>query len=180
VRGRRSPLNAVTWCRVDNGAVNDPPRFISSIHANKNNLNQAFVSYNGYNSATKDQPGHVFEVTLPEPTGCAGATWRDLHVEQGSIPQGREGDIPIVDLVHDEFTNDLYASTDFGVLRGARVGADYVWARVGTGLPFVETPGLTIDACTRVMYAATHGRSVWRMFLAPVANAPKEGCARTP
>jgi hypothetical protein len=173
--------NTVVWCRVDNTATNDPPRFISSIHANKNNLNQAFISYNGYNSATRDQPGHVFEVTLSEPTGCAGpVTWRDLHVEQGSIPQGREGDIPIVDLVHDEFTDDLYASTDFGVLRGERVGADYVWARFGEGLPFVETPGLTIDPCTRVMYAATHGRSVWRTFLAPVANAPKEGCARTP
>jgi hypothetical protein len=180
--------NAVVFCRLDDKALNDPPRFISSIHPDPGNSNRAFVSYNGYNSATKDQPGHVFEVTLSEPTGCAGpVTWRDLLVEQGSIPEGREGDIPIVDLVQDDLKGDLYASTDFGVLRGEKVTpspavpAGYAWARVGEGLPRVETPGITIDSCARILYAATHGRSVWRMFLPPVANAPKtQSCPTTP
>jgi hypothetical protein len=176
--------NAVNWCRIDNKAAPfSPPRFVSSIHADPSNLNRAYIAYNGYNSATKDQPGHVFEVTLTDPTGCTGTVaWRDLLVEQGSIPDGREGDIPIVDLVRDDLTGDLYASTDFGVLRGASAdgGLTYTWARVGTGLPRVETPGLTIDSCSRVLYAATHGRSIYRMFLAPVANAPKDACPRTP
>jgi hypothetical protein len=175
--------SSVQWCRIDNRAVPySPPRFVSSIHADPGNLSRAYLAYNGYNSNTRDQPGHVFEVTLSEPTGCAGpVTWRDLLVEQGSIPDGRQGDIPIVDLVRDDLTGDLYASTDFGVLRGETAdGLTYEWARVGTGLPRVETPGITIDSCSRVLYAATHGRSVYRMFLPPVDDGPKEPCPRTP
>ena len=176
--------NAVVWQRLDDVAVNagqfvvPPPRFISSIYPDPNNINRAWVSYSGYNSGTPNTPGHVFEVIV---TGAA-ATWRDLLVEQGTLQQ-RQGDIPITDLVRDDYTGDLYASTDFGVLRGvtANGGATYAWTRAGSSnFPFVETPGLTIDPCSRVLYAATHGRSIWRMFLPAAKNVPKEPCARTP
>jgi len=68
------------------------------------------------------------------------------------------------------------------VLRGQPVGAAYVWAVAGANLPRVEVPGLTIDPCSRALYAATHGRSIWRMFLPPVSTpkgTPTE-CPRTP
>jgi hypothetical protein len=84
--------------------------------------------------------------------------------------------------VRDDFTGDLYASTDFGVLRGttSNGGATYTWTRAGANLPFVEVAGLTIDPCSRVLYAATHGRSIWRMFMPDVKGAPVKGCPRTP
>lgn len=185
--------NSVQFCRLDSrGVVTNaaganpvpPPRWITSVAVDPRNPLRVFISYNGYNSNTKDQRGHVFEVTLSEPTGCAGpVTWRDLAVEQGSDDHSDiAGDIPITDLVLDDLgNNDLYASTDFGVLRGQNNGGVYTWARVGTRLPFVEVPGLTIDPCERELFAATHGRSVWRMYLAPLPTKPEQQrCPRTP
>jgi hypothetical protein len=173
--------NAVVWQRIDNTAVvagqfvTPPPRFVSSIYPDPADPNHAWISFSGYNSTTPNTPGHVYEVTV---TG-ATSTWKDLLVETGTLQQ-RNGDIPINDLVRDDFTGDLYASTDFGVLRdaGGQVGT---WTRAGSAnFPMVETPGLTIDPCSRALYAATHGRSVWRMFLPSVKNAPSQGCPRTP
>jgi hypothetical protein len=174
---------SVQFCRVDFGVANAPFRFISSIYPDPNNPDRAFISYSGYNTNDPAHPGHVFEVTagapLADPDVCPG-TWRDLNVESGSVED--RPDIPITDLVRDDFTLDLYAATDFGVVRGTTPdgGLTYTWTKAGTNLPFVEVPGLTIDPCSRVLYAATHGRSVWRMFLPPAASAPSTPCPRTP
>ena len=106
----------------------------------------------------------------------------------GSRPESPfdAADLPITDLVMDDLTRDLYAATDFGVVRGRMVSPGvYAWTRGGVGLPKVETPGLTVDPCARVLYAATHGRSIWRMAL-PDANNGAGGagrpqvCPRTP
>jgi hypothetical protein len=182
----------VTFCRLDNLSGGTPPtfvappRFVSSIYPDPANPNRAWLSYDGYNSNTKDQPGHVFEVTFvgtttPTSPCPTAAVWRDLHVEGASATHSDPaGDIPITDLVRDDFTGDLYASTDFGVLRDAG-GADGTWTEAGVKLPRVETPGLTIDPCSRLLYAATHGRSIWRMYLPPVAATKNlKGCPRTP
>jgi hypothetical protein len=50
------------------------------------------------------------------------------------------------------------------VLVGQPSGANYVWTPT-TGLPFAEVSGLRIHPEQRVLYAATHGRSVYRMIL---------------
>ena len=188
--------SAVQFCRLDSLALTaaspnavPPPRFISSIYPDPSNPNRAWISYDGYSSSTKDQPGHVFEVTFVGPTASGSAcptvaTWRDLHVEGASATHSDPaGDIPITDLVRDDFTGDLYASTDFGVLRGKLTAPfTYAWTEAGKpggNLPRVEVPGITIDPCSRVLYAATHGRSVWRMFLPPAPGATG-ACPRTP
>jgi hypothetical protein len=150
-----NPL-AVTFTRCDNKATTDPNRFVSSIYPDPKNPTHAWISYSGYNASTPATQGHVFEVTCDPVAGTA--TWRDLNAEAGN------GDYPITDLVRDDVTGNLYAATDFGVLLGTPSGADYVWSAT-TGLPRVEVPGLTIVPEARVIYAATHGRSVWRMLL---------------
>ena len=58
-------------------------------------------------------------------------------------------------------TTTLYASTDFGVLK--LVGG--TWVVAGQGLPMVEIRGLTIVSSERLLYAATHGRSAWKLSL---------------
>jgi hypothetical protein len=145
---------AVTFTRVDDKAANDPARFPSAIWVDPLNANHAWIAYSGYNTQTPSQPGHVFDVTF---TG-ATAVWRDLGVEAGN------GDYPITDLVRDDLTGNLYASTDFGVLVGTPGGTGYTWLPT-VGLPRVEVAGLRIHVGERVLYAATHGRSVWRMLL---------------
>jgi hypothetical protein len=149
-----APASSVVWTRLDSSATNDPSRFISSIYVDPLNPNHAWVSYSGYNINTPAQPGHVFEVTR---TG-ATATWVDRSYNLS--------DLPVTDLVRDDLTGDLYAGTDFGVMKLAN--GSTTWTVAAAGMPMVETPGLTIVPSARVLYAATHGLGAWKLDLAKV------------
>ena len=151
-----APAGSVTFTRLDTLASNDPQRFVSSIYIDPANPNHAWISYSGYNFNTPAQPGHVFEVTYNP--GAGTATWTNLDGGTGPL-----GDLPVTDLVRDDVTGDLYAATDFGVLR--LPNGSSTWAMAGTGMPMVEVPGLTIVPSQRILYAATHGRSAWRLQL---------------
>ena len=144
---------SVVWNRLDKTHKTDPPRAISAIYIDPNNPHHAWVSYNGYNINTPATPGHVFDVNW-NGTG-AGATWTDISY---NLP-----DFPITALVRDDVTGDLYAGSDFTVMRLAN-GAT-TWTTAGTGLPMVEVSGLTIVPSARILYAATHGRSGWSLAL---------------
>ena len=72
-------------------------------------------------------------------------------------------DFPITAVVHDDVTGDLYAASDFGVMRLANGATS--WTVAGSGLPAVEVSGLTIVPSARILYAATHGRSAWSLAL---------------
>ncbi len=145
--------NSVTFTRLDSLAANDPNRFVSSIYIDPANANHAWVSYSGYNINTPGLPGHVFDVTYDSTAGTA--TWTDLSYDLG--------DLPATDLVRDDVTGDLYSASDFGVMR-LPSGATS-WVLGGAGLPKVEVAGLTIVPGSRVLYAATHGRSAWALKL---------------
>ena len=147
---------SVTWTRLDTLAANDPGRFVSSIYVDPANGNRAWISYSGYNVNTPGLPGHVFEVRYDPNAGTA--TWTNLDGDSGPL-----GDLPVTDLVRDDVSGDLYAATDFGVAM-LPSGAT-TWVNASAGLPTVVVSGLTIVPQERVIYAATHGRSAWRMRL---------------
>ncbi|MCZ7423025.1 sialidase family protein [Verrucosispora sp. WMMA2121] len=143
------PAAAVTWTRVD--SATSPNRFVTSIHIDPANPDRAWISYSGYGSNTPTTPGHAFEVTAT----ADGATWSDRSYDFG--------DQPITDLVRDDVTGDLYASTDFGVLllpKGKKS-----WTKAARGMPNVEVAGLTIVPGERILYAASHGLGAWKMTL---------------
>ena len=145
--------SSVTFTRLDTLATNSPGRFVSSIYVDPANGNHAWVSYSGYNFNTPTQPGHVFDVTYNQ--GAGTATWTDLSYNLG--------DLPATDLVRDDVTGDLYAGSDFGVMR--LPSGTTSWVLGGTGIPNVEIAGLTIVPGARKLYAATHGRSAWQLTL---------------
>ncbi len=149
-----APATSVTFTRLDSSAANSPNRFVSSIYVDPTNPNHAWISYSGYNINTPAQPGHVFEVTR---TG-ATATWVDRSYNLA--------DLPVTDLVRDDLTGDLYAGTDFGVMKLA--SGSTTWTVAAPGMPKVETPGLTIVPFARVLYAATHGLGAWKLDLGKV------------
>ncbi len=149
-----APASSVTWTRLDPSASNDPARFVSSIYVDPDNPNHAWISYSGYNINTPTTPGHVFEVTR---TG-ATATWTDRTYDLA--------DLPVTDLVRDDLTGDLYAATDFGVMKLA-AGATS-WTVAAAGMPMVEVAGLTIVPGARVLYAASHGLGAWQLDLPKV------------
>lgn len=142
---------SVVWNRVDPEA-NDPSRFISSIYIDPSNPHHAWISYSGYNVNNPTQPGHVFNVTW---SGAGPATWADIS---HNLP-----DFPVTDLVRDDLTGDLYAASDFGVMK--LPNGTTTWVVSGSGLPNVEVAGLTIVPKERILYAATHGRSAWELKL---------------
>jgi ligand-binding sensor domain-containing protein len=138
-----------------------PVRFVSGIVIDPANPNHGWVSYGGYNAVSPSSQtavsGHVFEVTWDG--SSARAVFQSLD---GSGPSGL-GDVPINAMVRDDKTGDLYAATDFAVLRlNAQTGR---WQVASSGLPMVEVSSLAIDQKTRVLYAATHGRGAWRLQL---------------
>ena len=149
---------SVTYTRLDTlpSATADPGRFVSGIFVDSSNPNHAWIWYSGYNFNTPAQPGHVFEVTYNP--GTPDATWTSLDTPGGTpFP-----DFPATDIVRDS-NGDLYVSNDFGVMMLATGSTS--WATAGSGLPMVEVAGLTIVPGSRVLYAATHGRSAWKLTL---------------
>jgi len=147
----------VKYTRLDTLSPVTPRRFVSGIAIDPANRYHAFVSFGGYNAATPDQPGHVFDVLYNPATGKA--TWSSL--DRGTGPMG---DLPVTSLAYDDATNRLYAATDFGVL--TQIGKSGFWTSAADGLPMVEVSGLTLDQKSRTLYAATHGRAVWSLKLA--------------
>jgi hypothetical protein len=145
---------SVVWNRIDPNptATRNPNRFVTGIAVDPANPHHAWIVYSGYNFNTPAQPGHVFEVTW---NGTGAATFLDVSYD---LP-----DLPITDVAFDDVTGDLYASSDFGVMR-LRAGSA-TWTVAGTGLPKVEVPSLTIVPEQRLLYAATHGRSAWSLKL---------------
>ena len=155
---------AVQFTAVD--AAGLPGRFPSSITIDPGNPNHAWVSCSGYSAYTPTTPGHVFDVRVNPDTGAATAV--DLSFDLG--------DQPVTDVVRDDQTRALYASTDFGVLTLALNGTS--WTKAADGMPIVAVYGLTVDPGARLLYAATHGRGVWRVNL-PGGTAPADGRADT-
>jgi hypothetical protein len=150
-----SATASVGWTRLEKKHTNDPGRAISAIYVDPANPHRAWISYNGYNVNTPATPGHVFEVNWAGTGNGAGGIWTDISY---NLP-----DFPITALVRDDVTGDLYAGSDFTVMR--LPAGSTTWTTAGTGLPMVEVPGLTIVPSARVLYAATHGRSVWSLAL---------------
>jgi hypothetical protein len=149
--------NTVAFFRIDTPA--QPSRFVSGIDIDPNDTNHAFLSYSGYNvyaQAAGTAQGHIFDVHYDPGTHTASF---------GSDLATNLGDQPITDIAVDWSTGDVYVSTDFGVF--VRKSGDTNWQEAGSGLPPVAVYGLTINlgAGSRVLYAATHGRSAWALPL---------------
>ncbi len=145
---------SVTFTRID-GAT-QPNRAVSSIYADPTNANHAIVTFSGFDAVTPATPGHVFDVVVDPVTNAA--TWTDISFDIG--------DQPVNDVVLDVASGDLYAATDYGVLRLA--AGSQTWLPAADGMPTVTVSGLTLAAGNhddRLLYAATHGRSAYRLRL---------------
>ena len=146
---------SVVWERLDSSSSIDPPRFVSGITIDPANPNHVWISYSSYSTLTPTTPGHVFEVTRTAPST---AKWTSLDSPGGTpFPN-----FPATGIARDS-NGDLYVSNDWGVLILANGSVS--WVPAGTGLPMVEVAGLTIVPSARTLYAATHGRSAWKLTL---------------
>jgi hypothetical protein len=149
--GTRRVATSVTWSRIDLPSPATPSRYVTSIYVDPADGNHAWVSYSGYN--VNAPGGHLFEVRFNPGTGTA--TWTNIDHDWG--------DLPVSDLVYDDVTGDLYASSDFGVSK--LEDGSTSWVLAASGMPNVEVPGLTIVPGERILFAATHGLSAWYLNL---------------
>lgn len=140
---------AVSFTRIDTAA--QPNRFISGIAVDSKNPYHAYVSFSGYSAYTPATPGHVFDVVYNPQTKTA--TWKDISHNLG--------DQPITGVAYDSVKGTIYVSTDFGIA-AVKAGGSY-WRPAATGLPVATVSGITLSESGRVLYAATHGRGVWRL-----------------
>jgi hypothetical protein len=147
------PASAVTFLRLDQLSTADPDRFPTGLTIDPDNANHVWISYSGFNASTPATPGHIFSVTYNPGNGTA--TWTSLD---GSL-----GDLPLTDVAFDDVGNDLYVSSDFGVLR--RQGG--TWVEAASGMPKLEVAGLTIvdgdHPGDKFLYAASHGMGAWKL-----------------
>jgi len=110
------------------------------------------VGVNGFSRRFTEGPGagigHIYE------SKDGGLTWTDTS---GNFP-----DIPVNDVVSLQ-SGGLLAATDLGVLY--RAPASSTWQRLGSQLPVTVAMDLTLGPDGNV-YAATHGRGIWRISAA--------------
>jgi hypothetical protein len=151
--------NAVVFTQLDSLAPNSPGRAISNIFVDPANVNHAWVSYLGYSSVTPATPGHLFSVTYDPTAGTA--TWTSID----GTGTGFIGDQPVNAVVFDKVTGDLFAATDFGVVRLAADDTASGWVMAAQNLPVVTVAGLTMNADARQLLAATHGRGAYQLTL---------------
>jgi len=154
-RNINDPAANVTFTRIDTAL--QPNRVPSSVTVDPTNANHAIVTFSGYEANTPTLLGHVFDVVFNPATGLA--TWTNISYDIG--------DQPVNDAVYDAATGDVYASTDFTVLR--LVKNTQTWIEAADGIPTVAVSGLTMAAGKnsgdRLLYAATHGRGAYRLRL---------------
>jgi hypothetical protein len=149
-----------TWTWVDHtadlGTSSVPSRYIGGVTID--NAGNLYIVMNGFSRRFTEGPGagvgHVFKST------DHGATWTKLDDTAGSdFP-----DIP---------ANSIKVLASGGIVVGTDLGVVYLnpagtsWYRVGTGLPSTVAMDLEVGPSGDAnLYAATHGRGIWRVSLA--------------
>lgn len=121
-----------------------------------------YLAFNGYNRRFIEGPGakvgHVFKGVVTGTKGNLTVTWTDVS---GNMP-----DVPATDVLR--IGNKLVVGTDYGVIEAdvnPTTNAVGSWSRVGgTTLPLTTVFDLH-QGTDGNLYAATHGRGIWRMLI---------------
>lgn len=133
-----------------------PTRFVTDIALDASNAQRAVVTFSGFTSVTPTTPGHVFL------TNNQGQSWTDIS---GNLP-----DVPVTSAaINPTDTSAIYIGTDLGVFQTTNGGAS--WERMGNGMPRVATYMVRFQAATNSLFAATHGRGVYRLTTSRAVSA---------
>jgi sugar lactone lactonase YvrE len=139
-----------TWHQVSTTGL--PNRYIAGVTVDPANPAHAYAVFNGFSRRwiPGGGVGHVFE------TRNGGKSWTDIS---GNLP-----DVPGDALVL--MGHQLALATDQGMFTApAGAGRSTEWSRLGTGLPNAVVDDVTVGPHGYI-YAATHGRGIWRISLA--------------
>jgi photosystem II stability/assembly factor-like uncharacterized protein len=145
------------WTRIDAAL---PERWITRVAVDPNQAAIAYVTLSGFRD--DDPLAHVFRTT------DFGATWTPIS---SNLPEA-----PVNDLVIDTINpSTLYVATDVGVYVTADLGGS--WATLGADLPNGVVTDLELHGPTRILTAATYGRSMFAFDLAQTSTVTDGGTA---
>ena len=123
--------------------------YLTQIAADPSSAGTAYAAFASYVS------DHVYKTTN------RGGSWTDIS---GNLPNLKVNDIA----VDPDVPNTLYIATEQGVYSTADGGN--TWNLLGAGLPNVTVTAIKLHRPTRILRAATFGRSAWDLQLAAVAS----------
>ncbi len=139
-----------TWTLVSSSL---PRRWVTSVHADPNNRNSAYVTLSGFRFGS--DMAHIYK------TNDLGNSWIDIS---GDLP-----DIPVNDLIVTPSYGYLYIATDVGIFYSIDQGAN--WELLGVGLPNVVITDLTYYAPGNFLVAASYGRGMFKISLDQIMSA---------
>ncbi|HQU70963.1 MAG TPA: Ig-like domain-containing protein [Calditrichia bacterium] len=141
-----------TWLDRDN---NLPDRWISRLVWDPNQSNVLYAVFSGFGTT-----GYIFR------SNDFGQNWTNLT---GNLPAVPHNDL----FIHPEVPGVLYAANDFGVYESLDDGATWFrqGGRWGGDMPFVPVLDFSYQESSRLLRAATHGRSAFQTQLGNAAAA---------
>jgi photosystem II stability/assembly factor-like uncharacterized protein len=140
----RSTNGGGSWDDITPGL---PLRYVTRVTADRFDANTVYVTLSGFNLG--ESIAHVYKST------DLGANWTPI---QGNLPAVPANDI-LVDFTN---PNRLYVGTDLGVYTTQNGGT--TWYPLGHGLPWQAVFDIDLHA-SNVLFAGTHGRSMWKIDL---------------
>ncbi len=143
------------WTKISDDL---PNRWVTKVLTDREDVNTIYVTFSGYRYG--EDTGHVYKST------DNGSSWIDIST---SLP-----DVPINSVVKDSYGN-LFLATDIGVMASGDEGVN--WEILGENLPSVVVTDLHIHESSEMLYAATYGRSSYKIDLSDNilnVNAPEE------
>jgi photosystem II stability/assembly factor-like uncharacterized protein len=122
-----------------------PTNWVNSIVVDPGNANHVYVAFSGYREG--DTAANVWETTN------GGQRWTNIS---GQLPNA-----PVEMLAYDQPRHQLYAATDLGLFYDRNGKRN--WKRLGHGLPTTPVLDVKLSGDGAILYAATFGRSVWKV-----------------
>jgi len=136
-----------TWHQVSTAGL--PSRYIAGMAVDPRDPAHAYAVFNGYSRRwiPGGGVGHVFE------TYNGGRSWQDIS---SNLPDIASDALVIAG-------HRLALATDLGMYTSqAYQGGRTSWSRLGSGLPNASVNDVTMGP-DGDLYAATHGRGIWRL-----------------
>ena len=140
----RTTDGGLNWKKI---SATLPVRWVTKIAVDLKNPSIAYITLSGFRK--NEYLSHLYK------TIDGGLNWMDIS---GNLPEA-----PLNDVIIDPIDNStLYVASDVGVYKSASIGT---WAILGDSLPNVPITDLTLHHPTRMLVAATYGRSMYKFDL---------------
>jgi hypothetical protein len=146
--GTRDASKPSGWSFVEAPMNGLPNRFVGGVEVGADGTIYAVM--NGFSRRFTEGPGvdegHVFKLD--------GTSWTDISANFPDVPANS---------IKELAGGGLVVGTDLAVLYRAPGAID--WVKLGTNLPLTAALDVEVGPNGNDLYAATHGRGIWRIQL---------------